>query len=324
MLCESFSTGKTTPSEVATSTIATNSGDFTKPPARRLIPIRIATTNDTANPSAVTVTIRPRRRSTSISRPERKSRKASPTRARIETGASAFAQPSPEGPITIPSMISSTIAGSRTRGKKPSAKGASRPAATTMSRLVNMGSRFHVLGVTRSICATHRMLVGGRIQGVAGVGRRSSRPGRRARGGRGNPRSRSRRQVRAGLLRRNVSGIPGGPVLVLARPVKQVRPPGALLVLDMGGLGPLERADQIRGGCECRAGGVDSAGQPSGDLLDQPHIAVGIGEGAERLVAGVLGVGAGLPRLGRERRAVPDLADVDAAADQVIMSGHDV
>lgn len=33
MLPESFSTGKTTPSEVATSTIATNSGDFTKPPA---------------------------------------------------------------------------------------------------------------------------------------------------------------------------------------------------------------------------------------------------------------------------------------------------
>jgi hypothetical protein len=28
-----------------------------------------------------------------------------------------------------------------------------------MSRLVNMGSRFHVLGVTRSIYATHRMFL---------------------------------------------------------------------------------------------------------------------------------------------------------------------
>ena len=53
--------------------------------------------------------------------------------------------------------ISSTMAGSRTRGKKPSANGASRPAATTMSRLVNMGSRFQLPGVTRLTCAARRM-----------------------------------------------------------------------------------------------------------------------------------------------------------------------
>src|SRR5215467_5645854 len=333
MLWESFSTGKTTPSEVATSTIATNSGDFTKPPARRLAPIRIAMRNDTANPSAVTVTIRPRRRSASISRPERKSKKASPTRARIETGASGFAQPSPEGPITIPSKISSTIAGSRTRGKKPSAKGASRPAAATMSRLVNTDSRFHVRGVTRLACATHRMclrfigaprrVMGGRPRASpAWGGGHLPRPPCLRRSG--QTRNRSRRQVRAGLLRRHISGAPGGPVLVLARPVKQVRPPHALLVLGMGGLGPLERASQVGGGGECRRGGIDPAGQPGGDLLDQPRVAVGVGEGAERPVAGAFGVGAGLPCLGRERRAVPDLAGVDAAAGEVGVGRHDV
>ncbi|HEY2600692.1 MAG TPA: hypothetical protein VGI67_03975 [Thermoleophilaceae bacterium] len=45
--------------------------------------------------------------------------------------------PSTEGPITTPSRISSTIAGIRTRGKNPSASGASNPAAATISRSVN-------------------------------------------------------------------------------------------------------------------------------------------------------------------------------------------
>ena len=39
----------------------------------------------------------------------------------------------------------------------------------------------------------------------------------------------------------------------------------------------------------------DSAGEPRGDLLDEPDIAVGISEGAERSVAGALGVWAGPP-----------------------------
>ena len=34
-----------------------------------------------------------------------------------------LAQPTPEGPMTMPSTISSTIVGSRTRGKKPTSKG---------------------------------------------------------------------------------------------------------------------------------------------------------------------------------------------------------
>src|SRR5262245_45716474 len=75
-------------------------------------------------------------------------------------------------------------------------------------------------------------------------------------------RDRSRWQVRAGLLRRHVGGVPGGPVLVLARPVKQVRPPGALLVLGVGGLGTPKRARQVPRGCECGLSGVDPAGEP--------------------------------------------------------------
>jgi len=42
----------------------------------------------------------------------------------------------------------------------------------------------------------------------------------------------------------------------------------------------------------------DSAGEPRRDLLAQPGIAVGIGEGGERPIAGAVGAGAGLPGLG--------------------------
>ena len=57
MLPESLSTGTITPSEVATSTIATNSGDLTKPPACRPRPTTIAITNETTKPSAVSFRI---------------------------------------------------------------------------------------------------------------------------------------------------------------------------------------------------------------------------------------------------------------------------
>src|SRR5262249_26376930 len=53
----------------------------------------------------------------------------------------------------------------------------------------------------------------------------------------GQRRNRSRRQVRAVLLGHQVGGVPGGPVPVLVRPAEQVRPPGALLMLGVGGLG---------------------------------------------------------------------------------------
>src|SRR5450432_3248392 len=121
-----------------------------------------------------------------------------------------------------------------------------------------------------------------------------------------------RREIPPGLLRHHVRGIPSGLVLVLARP-------RALLVLDMGSLGTPKCVFQVIRRREGRFRGVDSARVPSSDLLDKPQIVVGIVEGAERPVAGALGVGAGLPRLGRERRAVPHITHVDTAADERFM-----
>jgi hypothetical protein len=71
--------------------------------------------------------------------------------------------------------------------------------------------------------------------------------------------------------------------------------PRALLVLAVGGLGTPKRTLQIRRGRERHASGVDPAGEPRRDLLDQPHIAVRIVEREERPVAGALGIDAGLP-----------------------------
>src|SRR5919201_3918737 len=55
----------------------------------------------------------------------------------ICTGSSAFAQPSTDGPTTIPSTISSTTFGSRSPGTRPIASGATKPVAATTARLVN-------------------------------------------------------------------------------------------------------------------------------------------------------------------------------------------
>src|SRR5437016_5692813 len=74
-----------------------------------------------------------------------------------------------------------------------------------------------------------------------------------------------RRQITPGLLRHHVGGVPGGPVLVLARPVKEVRTPRALLALDMGSLGSPERVFQVFRGRERRFRGVHPAWVPSGD-----------------------------------------------------------
>src|SRR5258708_29271811 len=64
-------------------------------------------------------------------------------------------------------------------------------------------------------------------------------------------------------------------------------------------------------------------GAPRCDLLDQPHIAVGISEGEERPVASALGVGAGKPCLQGKRCAVPHLTRVDATAAEFAMSRSD-
>ena len=66
------------------------------------------------------------------------------------------------------------------------------------------------------------------------------------------------------------------------------------------------------------------AGTTLGDFLDEPQIAVGVVERAERPIAGALGVRTGLTCLDRERRTVPDVAHVDATADQPVVSLIDV
>ena len=68
----------------------------------------------------------------------------------------------------------------------------------------------------------------------------------------------------------------------------------------------------------------DPAGEPRRDFLDQPRVAVGILEGAERTVARALRVAAGLPCLDWERRAVPHVTHVDATADELVMGRLDV
>src|ERR1700758_3734325 len=67
-----------------------------------------------------------------------------------------------------------------------------------------------------------------------------------------------------------------------------------------------------------------AAGVASRDLLDDPGVAVGIGESAKRPVARALGVGTRASRLDREWRAVPDVGDLDAAADEFGVCGLDV
>src|SRR6185312_1084725 len=103
-----------------------------------------------------------------------------------------------------------------------------------------------------------------------------------------------------------------------------MRPSGALLVLAVRRLGTPKRVLQVRRGCIAGLGGVQSPGMAGRDLLDQPRVAVGIGQGEERSVAGAFGVGAGLPRLDWERWAVPDVAHVDPTTDEFVVCRFDV
>ena len=83
-------------------------------------------------------------------------------------------------------------------------------------------------------------------------------------------RSRLFRELSAGLLRHHVRGIPGGPAVVFARPVEQVRPPCALLVLDVGSLRTEERILEIIRRSERRLRGIDPTWGPLSDFLDEP------------------------------------------------------
>src|SRR5262245_4936842 len=90
-------------------------------------------------------------------------------------------------------------------------------------------------------------------------------------------------QISSRLLGYHVSGIPGGPVLVM-QPPRQIfldAMPIACLVLAVGGFGTPKSTREVAHGSKCPFSGVDPAGQPRRDLLDQPRIAVGVAEREE-------------------------------------------
>src|SRR4051812_26563856 len=75
--------------------------------------------------------------------------------------------------------------------------------------------------------------------------------------------------------------------------------------------------------------GSSAPGQPLGDLLEQPGVAVGVAERGEGRVAPALRVGAGdtrpLPRVVEHpARVVEGVADVDAALDELAAGPCDV
>ena len=67
---------------------------------------------------------------------------------------------------------------------------------------------------------------------------------------------------------------------------------------------------------------LHAAGESLGDLLQDPRVAVGIRERCSAEVRAALRVEAGDAALAG--LDVPDLADLDAAADQVVAGGDDV
>src|SRR4051812_49767531 len=97
-----------------------------------------------------------------------------------------------------------------------------------------------------------------------------------------------------------------------------------LFMLAVRGRGAPERAGEVRRGCECRHGGVDSSGQPLGDLLQKPAIAVRVTEGRKRAVALPFRMPAAELRRSRRTGTVCHLAHVDATTNEFSARGLDV
>src|SRR6476661_7568269 len=121
-------------------------------------------------------------------------------------------------------------------------------------------------------------------------------------------------QLRPGLLGDHVGGVPVGPVLV----VLSAR---ALLVFTVGDGRAEKRTHQVVVGAEYCCGGVDAAGQPGGDFLQLPGVAVGVLEGGVRVVGGMVGVRSGDRTA---RGVVEDVADIDSGGGQLSVCGTDV
>ena len=133
----SLSNGTTTPSAVATRIIAMSSGDMTCPAANSPYPTSNARPNEARKARLTYSNRRPRKRSSSTSKPARKSRKASPNTERIEIGRSTLTQPRTDGPMMMPTTISTTTEGRRRAGERPSRSGARNATMATMSNPTN-------------------------------------------------------------------------------------------------------------------------------------------------------------------------------------------
>src|SRR5687768_195074 len=129
--------------------------------------------------------------------------------------------------------------------------------------------------------------------------------------------SRSRRQLRSGLLCHHVGGVPGGPVRVpLAGPrlvlaVRSLGAPQGLRQVIRRGIGRVAR---------------HAPREPCGDLLQQPAVAVRVAERRVRAVAEVVRRDAAdLAAEGTGRGGVMEyLAHLDAAPHQLVARSLDV
>src|ERR1700730_1030875 len=131
----SFRTGTTRPSEVARSVMAMKRGALTRPAGTTAKPTPTPIASEARNPAPASLSAGPLSRSKSISRPARKSRKARPRVDSTWIGRSTCTQCS-TGPRRMPAAISSTTAGTRSRGARPSRSGARKATAATATSCV--------------------------------------------------------------------------------------------------------------------------------------------------------------------------------------------
>jgi hypothetical protein len=103
--------GTSVPSEVVLSATPSSQASASRPACSRTAPTPIPIAIDTAQPVDPSTSERRATRCSISSRPAKKNRNTRPRLARKSMWVSTFAQPSPCGPIRIPSAISSTTVG---------------------------------------------------------------------------------------------------------------------------------------------------------------------------------------------------------------------
>jgi len=130
-----------------------------------------------------------------------------------------------------------------------------------------------------------------------------------------------RRQFAAGLFADQVARVPLRPVRVLGA--------DACLVLAVRGGGAAQGRGEVRGRGEGGDRRVKASGQPGGDLLQEPAVAVRVAERQERAVAGALRIRSGNPGVGPAvvedaAGVVEDLARLGSAPFELVVRGLDV